>query len=187
MKFVDGTRNRKKHVQVDIPFTVREYSSYMGGVDLLDCFLCKYMCPSEVYKKVYAALLETLTMVLINDWLLYCRVRQSLSLLQKSVLKRRNFQQVASALIEVNTAKKKKTWEVITRTGRNRISDPPRKIRKGPCVDVQDVFAHWPVKVVKGGHCKVSQVNIIDTICEKCNMRLCFNRNRNCYNQFHVY
>lgn len=107
MKFVDGTRNRKKHVQVDIPFTVREYSSYMGGVDLLDCFLCKYMCPSEVYKEVYAALLETLTMVLINDWLLYCRVRQSLSLLQKSVLKRRNFQQVASALIEVNTAKKK--------------------------------------------------------------------------------
>ncbi|XP_047490888.1 piggyBac transposable element-derived protein 3-like [Penaeus chinensis] len=35
-------KRERNHVQVQIPLTVKEYNSFMGGIDLLDCFLAKY-------------------------------------------------------------------------------------------------------------------------------------------------
>ncbi|KAK3849382.1 hypothetical protein Pcinc_043866 [Petrolisthes cinctipes] len=92
---------------------------------------------------------NTLTMGLINAWLLYRRDCESLRLPKKSILRRRSFQaQVASALVEVNTTRKRgrPSHEEEEPTSHT----PPTKIRKGPCVDVQkDMYAHWPVKVAK--------------------------------------
>lgn len=178
-------KKQKKHVEVDIPFTVREYNSFMGGVDLLDCFLSKYRYPMKSRRWYMTLFWSTLTMGVINAWLLYRRDCELLHLPKKSVLKRRSFQaQVASALIEVNTARKR--GRPLEEEEPKSLT-PPRKIRKGPCVDVQkDMYAHWPVKVAKRGRCKVCQVNNTDTLCEKCDVRLCCNEKRNCFKQFHV-
>lgn len=180
-------KKQKKHVLVDVPFTVREYNSFMGGVDLLGCFLAKYRYPLRSRRWYMPLFWNTLFMGLVNAWILYRRDCQSLGLGQKSILKRRNLQaQVASALIEVNTAPKR--GRPSHEEGEQAASPrPPRKIRHGPCVDVQkDLYAHLPVKVDKRGRCKVCKVNITDTLCEKCDVRLCFNEKRNCYRQFHV-
>lgn len=124
-------------------------------------------------------------MAMINAWLLYRRDSALLQIPKKSILIRRNFQaQVATTLIEVNTAPKRGRPSTEQKES---APAPSRKLKKGPCVDVQkDMYAHWPIKVDKRGRCKVCQTNITDTLCEKCDVRLCFNEKRNCFKEFHI-
>ena len=62
-----------------------------------------------------------------------------------------------------------------------------RKVRKGPTQDVRkDNYAHWPAKVNKRGRCKLCEVNNTNTLCEKCDVRLCFVEERNCFKSYHM-
>lgn len=75
---------------------------------------------------------------------------------------------MASAVIEVNTARKR--GRPSHEEEESASPTPPRNFRIDPCVDVQkDMYAHWPVKVAKRSRCKVCQVSITNTLCEKCN------------------
>ena len=46
----------------------------------------------------------------------------------------------------------------------------------------KDNYAHWPVKVNKRGRCKLCEVNNTN----KCDVRLCFVEERNCFKSYHV-
>ena len=62
----------------------------------------------------------------------------------------------------------------------------PKRMRKTPVEDVRkDGYARWPAEVKNRGRCKHCQKNITTTICTKCDVRLCFVEQRNCFMDFH--
>ncbi|XP_029578226.1 uncharacterized protein LOC115167702 isoform X3 [Salmo trutta] len=64
---------------------------------------------------------------------------------------------------------------------------PPKVVRTGVTDDVRtDQIEHWPVKCETRGRCKVCQKNVTNTLCQKCDVRLCFTFERNCYKLYHM-
>ncbi|XP_035617453.1 uncharacterized protein LOC118375071 [Oncorhynchus keta] len=64
---------------------------------------------------------------------------------------------------------------------------PPKVVRTGVTDDVRtDQIEHWPVKCETRGRCKVCQKNGTNTLCQKCDVRLCFTFERNCYKLYHM-
>jgi len=174
----------KTYVTIDKPAIVHEYNQFMGGIDLLDGLLAKYRYRMKSKRWYMYLFWHSLMIAVVNAWLLYRRDCRSLQLPKSSILNRRRFQaEVASCLINVNAAKKR---------GRPSVDEVPTKvlrvIHNGPCDQVRkDSFAHWPVKDTKRGRCKVCKKNQTNTLCEKCDVRLCFTEERNCFRSFHIH
>ena len=124
-----------------------------------------------------------ITVGVVNAWNVY---RKDHTLLHHSsdMLKRSRFQAtVAASLIHVNASRK-----------RGRPSESPRdspvsivRSRTAPCADIRhDGYHHMPQKDVKRGRCKLCSVNNTNTMCSKCQVRLCFTEDRNCFKDYHM-
>lgn len=176
-------KKSKTHVTIDRPAIVQEYNRFMGGTDLLDSMLAKYRYRMKSKRWYMYLFWHSLTIAMLNAWLMYRRDCRALQLPKSSILNRRRFQaEVASCLVNVNAAKKR---------GRPSVDEMPAKvlrmIHNGACEIVRkDSFAHWPVKVSKRGRCKVCKRNQTNTLCEKCGVRLCFTKERNCFCTCHI-
>ncbi|XP_057677371.1 piggyBac transposable element-derived protein 2-like [Corythoichthys intestinalis] len=172
----------KKFLEVRRPHIVREYNTFVGGVDLLDgCIArCKYHMRS---RRWYLYLFwHTIMLGLVNAWLIYRRDCKLLGV--KNTLRQKSFQaEVATSLILTQA-----------RRGRPSLSEaspspppPPKRVRVGVPDDVRsDQVAHWPLKCEKRGRCKLCKVHATTTLCEKCDVRLCFTEERNCFKTYHL-
>ncbi len=183
-------KTEKKYITIERPFIVKDYNESMGGVDLLDSYLAKYKYQMKSKRWYMYLFWQTIKISLVNAWLLYRRDCSLLGIASKKIMNQRKFQaQVATSLILVNTG--------VKRTGRTLSSSPSlvplssptaaKQIPRQPTVDVQkDQFAHWPIKCNKRGRCKLCKDNKTDTFCEKCEVRLCFTEQHNCFKHYHV-
>ncbi|KAE8296822.1 hypothetical protein D5F01_LYC05588 [Larimichthys crocea] len=171
----------KAFVEVSRPHIVKQYNTFMGGVDLLDACIarCKYHMRS---RRWYIYLFwHTIMLGLVNAWLIYRRDCKLLGV--QNTLKQRRFQaEVATSLI---------LWQAQRgRPSLSATSPPPplpKRIRVGVPDDVRtDQVAHWPVKHDKRGRCKLCKINATTTLCEKCDVRLCFTEERNCFKLYHL-
>ena len=174
----------KKYTDVDCPFIIKEYNAHMGGVDLLDAHIAR--CKPTIRSRRWYIILfwHFVSVGMINSWLLYKRDCALHGITGASVLTLRQFQSlVAQGLIEVATTR---------RHGRPSLTDesspqPQKIIRAKPCENLRfDQIAHWPVKGEKCRRCGVCKSMKTDTYCEKCNIPLCFNESRNCFNIYHI-
>lgn len=92
----------KTYIEVERPYIVGTYNKYMGGVDLLDSFTAKYKFPLKSRRWYMYIFWHTITLAVVNAWLLYKRDCQALKISKKETLNMRHFQaQLASSLILV--------------------------------------------------------------------------------------
>ncbi|KAG7273490.1 hypothetical protein CRUP_015866 [Coryphaenoides rupestris] len=90
----------KTYIEVERPYIVGTYNKYMGGVDLLDSFTAKYKFPLKSRRWYMYIFWHTITLAVVNAWLLYKRDCQALKISKKETLNMRHFQaQLASSLI----------------------------------------------------------------------------------------
>ena len=157
----------KSHIEIDHPSTVDHYNRSMGAVDMLDAFIVQYRFQLQSKRWYMYLFWHTVTVALINAWLVYRRDCRLLGMPSKEILKRRQFQsRVGSALILVNA-------EASRKRGRPSLEEQTaakparRKARKGPSPDVQlDAVGHWPEKTDKRGRCAQCTTGYSDTACE---------------------
>ena len=100
----------KSHIEIDRPSIVNNhYNRSMGGVDMLDYFIAQYRFQLRSKRWYMYLFWHTVTVALINAWLVYRRDCQLLGMPSKEILKRRQFQsRVGSALILVNVEASRK-------------------------------------------------------------------------------
>ena len=175
-------KSKRYYTQVDRPCIIKEYNTYMGGVDMMDSHIAK--CKPTLRSRRWCMILfwHFVSLAVINAWLLYRRDCELLGIKGKNVLKLRQFQaSVAQGLTDVGTSRK-----------RGRPSDQesspktPKLVRVQKCEDVRlDQIGHWPEKGDKRHWCAVCKSIKTNTYCEKCNVPLCFNKSRNCYKTYH--
>jgi len=142
--------------EIDRPAIVDEYNHSMGGVDLLDAFIAQYRFPLRSRRWYLYLFWHTVTVAVINAWLVYRRDCRLLGIPSKEIMKRRHFQShVGSSLILVNADINHKRGRPSI-DGQRAAKSARKKARKGPCPDVQlDAVSHWPEKTEKRGRCAV--------------------------------
>ena len=186
----DGARRwdktQKDYRVVPRPAIVKAYNQFMGGIDLMDSFLAKYRYKLKSRRWPMYLFWHMMNLSLVNAWLLYRRDCGLLGVPEKDRLLQRQFQScVAESLVLVESKKRR----------RPSIEDPnvpfspaaTRRRRVAPVADVRkDQTGHWPIKVEKRGRCMHCEKNQTTTLCEKCNMRLCFVETRNCFRAYHM-
>ncbi|XP_019744453.1 piggyBac transposable element-derived protein 2-like [Hippocampus comes] len=175
----------KTFLEVRRPHIVKEYNTFMGGLDLLDACIarCKYHMRS---RRWYLYLFwHTIMLGLVNAWLIYRRDCKLLGV--KNVLRQKPFQaEVATSLILLQASRGRPSLNP-TSSSPSPPPPPPKRVRLGVPDDVRsDQVAHWPVKCDKRGRCKHCKVNATTTLCEKCDVRLCFTEERNCFKSYHL-
>uniref|UniRef100_A0A3Q1ESY7 PiggyBac transposable element-derived protein domain-containing protein n=1 Tax=Acanthochromis polyacanthus TaxID=80966 RepID=A0A3Q1ESY7_9TELE len=141
----------KAFVEVRRPHIVKEYNTFMGGVDLLDACIARCKCHMRSRRWYIYLFWHTIMLGLVNAWLIYRR---------------------DCKLLGVQNALKQKSFQ---------------RVRVGVPDDVHnDQVAHWPMKCDKRGRCKVCKINATTTLCEKCDVHLCFIEERKCFKSYHL-
>ncbi|XP_014671925.1 PREDICTED: piggyBac transposable element-derived protein 2-like [Priapulus caudatus] len=175
-------KKKKDFVQVPRPNIVLAYNQHMGGIDLMDSCIARYKYPLKSRRWYIYLFWHFLTVCVVNAWFVYRREHELLNKDSKKAMNLRNFQaNIATGIIEVNTTRKR---------GRPSDASPkakaPKQVRQPPNLDSRkDQIAHWPVKYEKRRRCDLCVSLKTNTYCEKCEVPLCFNENRNCFKAYH--
>ena len=179
----------KKYNDVQRPYALSVYNQNMGGVDLLDSLLAKNR-KKMISRRWYIYLFwHTVYIGLTNAWLLYKKDCEKCHIPKKEVLILRRFQaQVAYSLVNINVCKKRARPSLDDEDR----STPQRKrqvTRIAPDDVRHDGIDHLPEKRTTRRRCNFCMLqqkeNRTNTFCNKCDVRLCFNEQRNCFMDFH--
>ena len=159
----------------------------MGGVDLADMLISLYRTRINTKKRWYLKLIfHCIDISKINAWLLYrSHCTQFKMPKNKQLSLRRFISQVATAL----NLKDKDSGKKIGRPKRslspaNTLGRKPSNPK--PICDIRyDGFCHRPEINKKRGRCRICN-KTCSFACSKCKIKLCLNKDRNCYKDFHV-
>ncbi|KAF3842753.1 hypothetical protein F7725_001602 [Dissostichus mawsoni] len=162
--------------------------------------------PCDRYRWYMYIFLHTIILAVINAWLLYKWECRALKMPKQEILNRRQFQaDLASSLILVNTTPlktPKREGDHLKATGAQHRRSPlnaqkrpssgdgsppngaPSKRSQTPLDVRKDLMAHFPVKT-KRGRCRHCSEGYTNRQCTKCDIRLCFSDDRNCFWDYH--
>lgn len=176
----------KKYINIDLPHIVGEYNRHMGGVDLIDSIMGRYKIMIRSKRWHVRMFYHILDLTMANSWLLYRRVRKTKNLKDKQMSS-------ADFRLEVGESLCKLSQKPNIKNRRSIESAIQAKKHKGPAQHVpplavrQDQIGHWPIWVEKRIRCKFPQcTGVSQTICEKCGVALCYNKQNNCFKKFHT-
>ena len=174
------SKQEKAFLDVNRPHIVKEYNTFMGGVDLIDGCIARYKYKMRSRRWYIYLFWHIIMLALVNAWLTY---RRDCKLLDQRPLNQRRFQaEVATSLILIQAQRGRPSLDSRTPSP----SAPRKRVRVGVPDDVRlDQVSHWPVKCAKRGRCKICKTNVTTTVCEKCDVRLCFTEERNCFKTYH--
>ena len=159
----------------------------MGGVDLLDSHLGRFCIRLKSKKWYFRIFYHLLDLAVINSRILYKEV-----LLKKApnakLLNQKHFRiEVAQCLCSMgkNGQKRGRPSREIQQQLEKRKKKCPRAVV--PPKDLrQDLTDHWPHWNTKRNRCKFPGCSGFTYVsCLKCSVFLCFNKDKNCYTNFH--
>nr|CAH7720120.1 unnamed protein product [Callosobruchus chinensis] len=181
----------KSRIDVPYPSVILLYNQFMGGVDLMDALIALYRTlirSRKWYLKIYFHLMD---LCVVNAWLLYRRDCESCGMKKNKIMNLLTFKcnlaftlcsstqidsrkrgRPSQSSVEQGLESKKKKGKVAMM--------PPQDIRK-------DQIGHWPNYAEKRGRCKYPGCSgLIQTMCIKCKVHLCFTPSKNCFVAFHT-
>ncbi|XP_037037947.1 piggyBac transposable element-derived protein 2-like [Bradysia coprophila] len=177
-----------KKITVDCPSIVKQYNSYMGGVDYLDSMIGRNkikMRSKKWYMRIYYHLLDLTT---TNAWILYKRVNFHRGTHRKHLLSLADFRlKLGVTLCRVNHVARKigrpptelERQISLKRKHHSCSPIPPKETR-------MDKTDHWPMWFDNRVQCKKPKCKGLTSVrCSKCHLALCCNKQRNCFHEFH--
>lgn len=187
-------RYSKKHkyrVDVPCPKAVSIYNKYMGGVDLLDAMLGFYRIKIRSKKWYHRQFFHFIDLCCVNSWLLWRRVMKQRG--ENVYIPLLDFK---LTIADVLMHKDSKVYTPTTRKRGRPLHENVEAIKKGrsrrrielPPVEVAgDGFNHWPEWKTDRQRCKMEGCKQKSQVmCKKCRCYLCFNKDRNCFINFHI-
>ena len=174
------SKKTKQYVKIWRPAVVTEYNKFMGGVDLLDMLTSLYK-PGLRSKRWYLYIFRHFIHVAAcNSWLIH---RKECNRNGEKQLSLRQFVgNLSQSLVKVATKKRgRPSIEHCVPPKLNFLVNIPP-----PTLDVRkDGFDHFPKWSEKRMRCKFCAPGFTYVVCMKCETALCFNKDRNCFLQFH--
>ena len=179
---------KKEHCSVTYPDMVKDYNESMGGVDLNDMLISLYRVDIKTRKRWYLKIITHLiNLCNVNGWLLYGRYSNQLGIAKKTQLSLLQFtKDVADGLLLVGKNPNKPLGRPLKRRSLSPVSTIGKKpMVPKPVADVRyDGLHHWPDFRDKRNRCRVCSM-LSFVVCSKCKIHLCFQKERNCFQDFH--
>lgn len=176
----------KAYINVTCPRMVREYNSFMGGVDLADMLLALYRIPMRSKKWYIPIFFYLLKTAITNGWLLY---RRHCTIEKEKAMPLLEFQlQIAEDLLKAG-----KLESCTPKRGRPSTSniEPKKKSKTSAAAPVPtgaarfDCLDHFPRFDEKQHRCRLCSKGFTHVKCSKCQIYLCLQKQRNCFTDFH--
>ncbi|KAH8039331.1 hypothetical protein HPB51_005661 [Rhipicephalus microplus] len=176
----------KQHVDIPCPALIKDYNTFMAGVDRMDFLLSLYPLRQRTKKWPVRVICHFVSFAIVNSWLEYVKHAEANRMQRKNTLDLLAFQnEVAMALImcSKNVAKKR---------GRPSLQapsePPPRKVHNAEPRPVNavryDGLNHSAQPFAQ--RCKFEGCTSRTRIrCQKCNVFLCLSATENCFYAFH--
>lgn len=175
-------KKTKSTIKIKCPAIVQEYNKFMGGIDLHDSLTALYRYPIKSRRWYMYIFFYSVNMMVINAWLRHrCHAR----LLKVKSLKLADFQaDLATQLVysqpRVGRPKLGSSSASPVQSNIYRRSIPPPVTR-------MDNVGHLPVYATKRGRCKEKACpGFTHVKCDKCDVFLCFTKDKNCFMSFHT-
>lgn len=172
------------YISISRPQCIEVYNNYMGGVDLLDSMLGYYRIMIRSKKWYLRIFFHFIDMICVDAWLLWRRTKTQ-EYLPLSEFKL-GIAEVLTRSNSTNTNKKRGRPSNILQ------SQLDLKKKKYPFAQIpaqeirQDNQNHLP-KWTDRQRCKYPECSLkTHTFCEKCQVHLCINKDRNCFYSFHT-
>ncbi|CAH0730745.1 unnamed protein product, partial [Brenthis ino] len=170
----------KRKIDVDYPNIVKHYNAHMGGVDLADMLIALYRTEMKSRRWYLSIFSQLLDICVNNAWLMYRRDSTRKRIKKVKTLK--------EFRLEIYRALLQKGKNVDTTTIKDLI--PEEKIknpkRPRPVDDIKyDNVDHFPEHGKEYGRCAYCKKGFTTVYCIKCNVRLCFVKDRNCHFNYH--
>lgn len=162
---------------ITCPHIIKQYNSFMGGVDLADMLVALYRTAFRTHRWYMAIFSQLLDMCITNAWLLY----------------KRDFKVCGNGKLLALKTFRRHIADNLIRTGKRYAASPTclpkqvivKKPRRAQEDDLKyDKLEHFPELLSKGrcAFCKTGQTKVH---CMKCQVRLCLTQEKNCYYLFH--
>ncbi|KAH9365727.1 hypothetical protein HPB48_009612 [Haemaphysalis longicornis] len=176
----------QRTIDVSRPFAVKEYHTFMGGVDLADMLIELYRTDHKSKKWYMRIFFWFIDVSIVNGWLLY--KRHCLQLGIKKKLPLLTFRaQISQALALVNGKPRKRNSTTAARSHQAPARKIMRPLTPRPVVDVRYDGTHQcPQHGDKETRCKFCKAGYTFLYCEKCQMHFCLLPSRNCFHSFHT-
>jgi len=165
-------------VSVKCPASVSDYNKYMGGVDHADRLRALYNIERKSRKWWHRLFFGLLDIMFVNSYVVYCSLFGKMSVLEY----RRS---VVQGLLTKQTLGKKRPSTQIDKNVKRRKNQfsLPQDVRTG------NRGIHWPTFVKERRRCEVCSSKQIESRpyskCMHCNIHLCINEKKNCFNEYH--
>lgn len=176
----DGTSN-----MFSCPQVVKDYNTFMGGVDRADHLRSLYNVDRKARKWWHRLFWGFLDIAFVNAYVIYCELFGNIPVLEF----RRN---VGRGLISLRNVSQKSNKRPSTSSPGARPDTKRRKQREFSVPkDVRETNRgiHWPTFVESRGRCEVCNKQKIQSRphskCSSCKVFLCVNEKKNCFVEFH--
>lgn len=178
------SQTEKTKIDVQRPKIVKEYNTFMGGIDLHDMLVELYRINMKCKRYYLKIIFHLIDMCVVNSWLMYRRYCEQLKIHKYDpLIIFKN--DVAHALLFSGKDKVKKRGRPTSNT-KFSPSQKKYKISPRPNNDIRfDSYDHWPESIKDKKRCKLCINSYSTTKCTKCQVTLCYNGKKNCFKDYH--
>ncbi|XP_041356143.1 piggyBac transposable element-derived protein 3-like [Gigantopelta aegis] len=184
-------RKEKKYETVDKPAIVEEYNKFMGGIDLLNMCTSMYKHNLRSARWYLYLFWYSVTIALVNAWFVYRRYHGEIGTEKRKIMRLRKFQALCAQSL-TSAGKEKKKRGRPSEEDRSLHQSPPVKRPKSSKLVAPDVrsdeYNHFPTWDKSRQRCKLcpaAKPFFSYVKCQKCQVHLCLNKDRNCFYAFH--
>lgn len=177
----------KKYIEVRRPSIIKEYNTYMGGVDLNDMLVSLYRTKIGVKRFYLRIFFYLIDISIVNAWLLYrrdCTLRGDAK--HKRLVTFRA--EIAYALLRKDfTSSSRKRGRPSNCDNVPSPTPPPKRpVNPTPIDDIRyDNLGHWPQHLNPKKRCRECKTAYSRVGCIKCQIALCLTKDKNCFMLFH--
>lgn len=180
-------RTKKSEITIPIPHAVMTYNKFMGGVDLLDGLVAYYHIRIKSTKYYHRIFFHFVDMAIVNGWLMYrkdCEYQGLRKQWQQDLLGFRTG--IAESLCKRGKSLEKKRGRP---SSADSVDEAHEKLKKGPTKPIpkyttrKDQMGHFGYWTEDRERCRYPGCKKLTFV--KCNVHLCFCKQRNCFADFH--
>lgn len=176
------------YVDVECPAAIVTYNKNMGGVDLLNQLVEVYRTWFKTKKWTLKVIIHFLDLAVVNAWLQYRKDCRDCKRPKKNIMDLLQFRMTLAETLMSRPPDERQLYHA-EESDEEEGAKPSNWRAPMPAVDKRyDGFEHWPI--AEGGipprTCRMETCSSRSRIkCEKCQVYLCLNKDKDCFKQFH--
>lgn len=177
----------QQKVNISRPQIVRDYNINMGGVDLMNQMISYYRITIRSKKWTLRMVTHFIDFAIIQSWIEYKIDCKRAGMQSKEIMDLLAFRmKLAKQLVYFQTAAKR-TARITLDEVRSKFLLSDKSRERHPEEDIRyDGYRHYMDHSDKRLRCKLESCNLkCQVMCTKCGVHLCFNRNNNCFYDYH--